>query len=219
MSAISGSKSGYHHGDLRNALIAAAVELAGDGGPEKVVLREAARRVGVSPTAAYRHFASQGELLNAVKDHGQQVLAAAMEQAAADSPPAADPGEAAELRLKAIGRGYIGFALGRPGLFRTAFCSPRFTGEGDDGWAGVTRPGPGPEYRAFALLTGVLDALADAGRLSAGNRPASEAAAWAGVHGLSLLMLDGPMRRLPEEAREAVIERTLAVVVAGIVAP
>ncbi|MEN8654478.1 hypothetical protein ABCR94_28745 [Streptomyces sp. 21So2-11] len=66
----------------------------------------------------------------------------------------------------------------------------------------------------------MLDALADAGRLSARNRPASEAAAWVGVpHGLSPLMLDGPMRRLPEAAREGVIERTLAVVVAGIGAP
>ncbi|MDJ0465671.1 WHG domain-containing protein [Streptomyces sp. H27-C3] len=85
-------------------------------------------------------------------------------------------------------------------------------GRGDPG-------GPEPEYQAFALLAGVLDALVEAGRLDARNRAASEAAAWAGVHGLSLLLLDGPMRRLPEAAREAVIERTLAGVVAGIVAP
>lgn len=55
-----GGRSRYHHGDLRNALIEAAVELATEGGPERVVLREAARSVGVSPTAAYRHFGARG---------------------------------------------------------------------------------------------------------------------------------------------------------------
>ena len=53
----------YHHGDLRHALIEAAVELAHEGGPGAIVLREAARRVGVSPNAAYRHFDSLPDLV------------------------------------------------------------------------------------------------------------------------------------------------------------
>ncbi|HEV7626499.1 MAG TPA: helix-turn-helix domain-containing protein, partial [Streptomyces sp.] len=74
-------KSAYHHGDLRNALIEAATDLARDGGPEAIVLRAVARRVGVSPTAAYRHFAGQAELLHAVKELGQQRLTESMEAA------------------------------------------------------------------------------------------------------------------------------------------
>ncbi|WP_274564120.1 TetR/AcrR family transcriptional regulator [Streptomyces spiramyceticus] len=220
MSANSGGKAGYHHGNLRNALIRAAVELAADGGPEKVVLREAARRVGVSPTAAYRHFAGQAELLHAVKIHGQQALADSMEKAADEAPPSTDPGEAAELRLSAIGRGYVRFALTQPGLYRSAFCPP-VAGEGEakGEWTGVAAPGDDPEYRAFVLLTGALDALVAAGRMPERNRPAAEAAAWAGVHGLSLLILDGPMRHLPDAERDAVIERTLRMIVSGMVAP
>ncbi|GAA1361195.1 TetR/AcrR family transcriptional regulator [Streptomyces beijiangensis] len=218
MTAISGGKSGYHHGDLRNALITAAVELATDGGPEKVVLREAARRVGVSPTAAYRHFAGQADLLYAVKVHGQQALADSMEQAAAEAPRSEDPGEAAELRLAAIGRGYVRFALRQPGLYRAAFCSPHLISDEKE-WGGVTPAGTEPEYRAFVLLTDALDALVASGRMPEGNRPAAEAAAWAAVHGLCMLILDGPMRRLPDPVREVVVERTVAMVTAGLIAP
>src|SRR5687767_8921701 len=91
MGAITGGKSRYHHGDLRNALIGAAVELAAEGGPERVVLREAARSVGVSPTAAYRHFNGQGDLLHAVKARGQQALVASMTEALHALPPLDDP--------------------------------------------------------------------------------------------------------------------------------
>ncbi len=56
-------RAAYHHGDLPNALADAATDLARSGGPEAVVLREAARRVGVSAAAAYRHYASHCELL------------------------------------------------------------------------------------------------------------------------------------------------------------
>ena len=59
-------RSTYHHGDLANALAAAAAQLAREGGPDAVVLREAARRVGVSATAAYRHFASHNDLFEEV---------------------------------------------------------------------------------------------------------------------------------------------------------
>jgi AcrR family transcriptional regulator len=57
----------FRHGDLRNALITAGLEMAHVGGPNAVILREATRQAGVSPNAAYRHFASQAELLDAVR--------------------------------------------------------------------------------------------------------------------------------------------------------
>ena len=54
-----GQQRGYHHGNLRQALVDAGVELARTGGPNAVLLRAAARQVGVSHNAAYRHFANQ----------------------------------------------------------------------------------------------------------------------------------------------------------------
>src|SRR5439155_20803437 len=78
----------YHHGDLANALTNAATELARHGGPEAVVLREAARQVGVSATAAYRHFASHGDLVHEVKERGRASVRACMRTGAdGGSPP------------------------------------------------------------------------------------------------------------------------------------
>ncbi|MBP2585926.1 AcrR family transcriptional regulator [Streptomyces sp. PvR006] len=211
MAAISGGKT-YHHGDLRNALICAAVDLATEGGPERVVLREAARRVGVSPTAAYRHFDGRGELLRTVRTHAQCVLADAMERAAGREPGADDPVLAAERRLAALCRGYVGFAVDQPGLYRAAFCVARA-----DGTAGPLpeRQVPEPDIRAFTLLRDALDGLARAGAPRQAVRHAAGAAAWSAVHGLSLLLLEGPLRRLPAQRRNAVVETTLAMVVSG----
>ncbi|AYN34583.1 TetR/AcrR family transcriptional regulator [Streptomyces albus] len=213
MKATHGGRARYHHGDLRNALIEAAIELAALGGPEKVVLREAARTVGVSPTAAYRHFGGHGDLLEAVKVRGQQALADSMAEAVAALPGLDDPGEEAERTAKAIGRGYLRFALDQPGLYRTAFC--RTPLDEEDDFNGLQAPDR-PAFAAFVLLSEALDALVAAGRMRPENRPGAEAAAWSSVHGLALLILDGPLARLPGEERDAVIEGTLATLVAGL---
>src|ERR1700743_2056809 len=68
----------YHHGDLRNALIAAAVALVREDGPDAIVLREAARRVGVSANAAYRHFDGLPDLIEAVRQAALDGLSASM---------------------------------------------------------------------------------------------------------------------------------------------
>ncbi|MET9951186.1 TetR/AcrR family transcriptional regulator [Streptomyces sp. NPDC006339] len=216
MAAISGGKT-YHHGDLRNALLCAAVDLATEGGPERVVLREAARRVGVSPTAAYRHFEGRGELLAAVRDHARRALADAMERAAARAPGADDPVLAAEARLAALCRGYIDFAVAQPGLYRSAFTALR-TADDDGDVDALPGADPGAcagDVRAFTLLTDALTALAATARPPRAARPAAEAAAWSAVHGLSLLLLEGPLRRLPAQRRDDVVECTLAMVVSG----
>lgn len=220
MGSITGGKPAavgkprYHHGDLRNALIEAAVELAAEGGPERVVLREAARSVGVSPTAAYRHFSGQGDLLEAVKIRGQQALAASMAEAVRVLPGLDDPGEEAERRAEAIGRGYVHFAIEHPGLYRTAFCRTAEAEEND--FTGLQVPDGGAEFAAFRELSDTLDALVAAGRMRPENRPAAEVAAWSTVHGLSLLILDGPLALLPADQCDAVVERTLTAIVAGL---
>src|SRR5207245_8802289 len=101
----------YHHGDLYRALVLAGTELAREGGPSAIVLREAARRVGVSANAAYRHFSALPELIQAVAFDALSGLARSMEAELAKCRPSGDVGRDAIDRLDAVGRGYINFAL------------------------------------------------------------------------------------------------------------
>ncbi|HEV2639935.1 MAG TPA: TetR-like C-terminal domain-containing protein [Actinocrinis sp.] len=116
-----GSRGSYHHGDLRNALAAAALGLARVGGPESVVLREAARQVGVSATAAYRHFAGQGDLLADVKSRALGELTRWIGAAVQGCDARVEPGELAVARLRSAARAYLDFAFAEPGLFAAAF--------------------------------------------------------------------------------------------------
>src|SRR5438094_10179508 len=88
-------RSTYRHGDLRRALLEAGIALAQSGGPDAVVLREATRRAGVVPNAAYRHFASHMELLQAVRMTALSRLALAMEAQLDALSSALDPAELA----------------------------------------------------------------------------------------------------------------------------
>src|SRR5438094_3406424 len=112
-------RSTYRHGDLRRALLEAGVDLARDGGPDAVVLREATRRAGVVPNAAYRHFASRMELLQAVRMTALSRLALSMETQLDTLSPTLGPAELARATLRAVGLGYLHFALTETGLFRT----------------------------------------------------------------------------------------------------
>lgn len=197
----------YHHGDLYNALTDAATDLASAGGPEAIVLREVARRVGVSAAAAYRHFANHSDLLRAVKERAQARLVDSMRVALAAEEPSPDPGDDAERRLRALGRGYVAFALDQPGLFRSCFCH---TDELDG-----DVPDLG-EFEAYRMLAETLDELVAVGRISPRGRICSEVVTWSAVHGLAALLLDGPLRAVPDDARDVAIERTLDVVVAGL---
>jgi AcrR family transcriptional regulator len=199
----------YHHGDLANALTVAATQLAREGGPEAVVLREAARAVGVSATAAYRHFAGHGDLIHAVKDNAQEALAASMRAELTAGEPNSDPAAEALRRLYAIGVGYLRFALREPGLFRTAFC------RGDKGFE--DQQAEMSASPAFQLLSETLDALLAAGLLAPHRRPYAEIFAWSCTHGLATLMVDGPLSILPDAERDTAIQRCLDGVVHGLV--
>lgn len=199
----------YHHGDLRNALVQAAADLAERGGPDAVTIRAAAREVGVTPTAAYRHFAGQADLLDAAKAHALERMALVILDVLGKPPADATPVEAALDHMRAGGRGYVRFALAEPGLFRTAFCKS----EHDDLTRADENLADAPPY---AFLTESLDELVRVGWLDPALRPNAETAAWATVHGLSLLLLDGPYRALTDAERETLIEATLDMVVRGL---
>jgi AcrR family transcriptional regulator len=201
-------RSSYHHGDLPNALTDAATQMAREGGPDAVVLRAAARATGVSAAAAYRHFADHGELLHAVRLRALTALADAMRVSLEAKEPLADPAQESIRRLRALGSAYLNFALNDPGLFRTAFCRP------DDPMPESSKLA---ENGPFALVSGVLDDLVENGVLAPHRRPGAEIAAWAAVHGLATLLLDGPLALLDDEERANAMAKTSEFVLAGII--
>ena len=187
--ADSPGKRGYHHGALHSALIQASIALAREGGPDRVILREAARAAGVSHSAAYRHCAVREELLAEVARSARAELAAEMHRQVNRTK---DP----RRRLRAVGTAYIDFALTEPGLFRTAFTShPATSPDAED--KGTTDP-DGPSHTTaiadpYDVLGRVLDEAQAAGLLDPRRRPGAEIAVWSAVHGLAGLLLDGPL--------------------------
>ena len=207
---MSTARSTYRHGDLRQALLDAGVELAREGGPDAVVLREVTRRAGVSPNAAYRHFSDRADLLAAVSDAAQAHAAAAIEAELAEIPSAVDAASAQE-RLRGVGIGYLRFARDEPGLFRAAFSVPVDL----DRAFSAEKSGPGGRS-PFGLLSQVLDELVDVGELPAERRPGAEVLAWSAVHGLAMLVLEGPLRTLDTETRVTAGRRVVEMVVRGL---
>src|ERR1700761_7526888 len=106
-----GQRRGYHHGNLREALVEAAMALIADGGPAGFTIAEAARRAGVSPAAPYRHFRDAEALLAEVALRGYDRLAEALQQAWAGGRPTPVRG------LEAIGRAYLEFARSEPAFY------------------------------------------------------------------------------------------------------
>jgi AcrR family transcriptional regulator len=155
----------YHHGDLRAALLDAALGLLDDG--EEFSLRAVARRAGVSPNAPYRHYADRDALLTALAACGFDTLADRLE-AAPD--------------LTAMAQVYVKFALARPGLFRLMYGRPTAN--------------DAARRTAEILASRVPSAAVQVG-------------AWALVHGLAVLLLDG---KLADSDPEQLVRTTVAAV-------
>jgi AcrR family transcriptional regulator len=208
---VAQGRSTYHHGDLRRVLLEAGIELARAGGPDAVVLREATRRAGVVPNAAYRHFASRHDLLQAVRSAALSSLAVAMEKDLARLRRGRQGADSARAGLRAIGTAYLRFARTEPGLFRTAFTVPRDPQVTDDR-ATAGRSGLGP----FQLLGSALDKLVEAGVLQPERRAGAEYLAWSAVHGLAMLVLEGPLRRMTRPQVRQIEQRLLDMVEMGL---
>ena len=199
----------YHHGDLRSALITAGLDLATDGGPEALSLREVARRAGVSPTAAYRHFDNRDALLWAINLAVLARLGAALRAATRSRLPSRlDDAERARRRLVDIGQAYVDFAVTNPGQYRVIFAEATFP---DSGPLGLD-----PECDPYGILGEVLDQMEAAGALAPGRRQGAEVPMWALVHGLSSLILEGPYRRLSRREQVALVQSANELVVSGL---
>ncbi len=204
----------YRHGDLRRALLEAGIELARRGGPDAVVLREATRRAGVVPNAAYRHFANRQDLVEAVRAAALAMLARTMEAELAAIDGALPESGRARAGLHAIGTGYLRFALSEPGLFRAAFATTEAV-EADRDPAKTGESGLNP----FQLLSTALDRLEKAGLLPPERRMGAEYLAWSAVHGLALLVIEGPLRGMPPDQTGQIGRQLVEMVERGLSLP
>lgn len=110
-------KRGYHHGNLRQALVEAALQLIAEQGPNGFTLSEAAKTADVTPAAVYRHFAGREDLIAEVARQGYDIFAALMEFAYNNGQPSA------LAAFEATGRAYLAFARKYPGHYMAMFES------------------------------------------------------------------------------------------------
>lgn len=190
---------GYHHGDLRSALVCAAVARVEEVGAEHVSLRAVAAEVGVSPSAAYHHFADKDALLGEVAATGLHMLVESVGTEVAAI--AGDSREAARLRFRAAGQAYVSFALSHPQLFRVAF-SPYC----------LEHPGvPTTDDGSVPVLSDLLNDLVSTGGMNAAVRDDSEDVFVATLHGLATLALQGMISADRVPALLAKIEQLIGV--------
>ena len=171
----------YHHGDLKNALLATASRLIAERGAEAVSLREISQAAGVSHAAAYRHYADKQAIWADLAEAGFRELAASHRAAVAET-----PGGPVE-QLGAAGRAYVDFGVRQPHLLQLMF----------GGLVVDWQSYPSLVQASAALaeaLAGVVQAGQESGELRAGELRDLTLAAWSLVHGLALLIVG---RRIP----------------------
>jgi AcrR family transcriptional regulator len=177
------TKAGYHHGDLRRALIDAALSLIADGSVATLSLREVARRAGVTYGAPYHHFTDKTALLAAVACQGFEQLIAELERAASRR-------TTLESELLAMAEAYAAFAVTHPAHYHVMFLPDVKQSPGAQELHAVAD-------RSFGML---LQRVARA-RTGESERAQQVLATtvWAALHGLCLLAIDGTLRnKFPE---------------------
>ena len=188
---------GYHHGNLKEALVRAALELIAEKGPAGFTFADAARWAGVSPAAPYRHYRDRDALIADVARRGFDIFAVALAKAWDDGRPDVLPA------FERLGRAYLDFARSQPAYYSAMFE------------AGVA-PDSDPELRsasdsAFAVLRAAADKLV--AMMPPKGRPPSLMVAlhiWSMTHGIASLFGrgDAARRTLPmptEELLEAAV--------------
>jgi AcrR family transcriptional regulator len=187
---IRAQRASYHHGNLEESLIKAAIKLVRKNGPDHLSLRTAASDIGVSPSAAYHYFPDKSALLDGIGDYLFADLANMQEEAL--SKITGNTARAAKARFRALGEIYFKWAMKEPNLFRLMF----------GGFCSIedTEPAESPAYK---LLSKTLDELVASGAMSKSMRPYGEIISWSSVHGATTLIVEGHM---PSEAFDSLLD-------------
>ena len=186
-----GGRRGYHHGNLREALIRAALDLIAEKGPAGFTFADAARSAGVSSAAPYRHFRDRDALMADVARRGFELLEGELARAWDEGRP--EPLAA----FQRVGRAYLAFARREPAFYSAMFEA----GLPPDADLELRAAGD----RAFGVLRGAAEAIA--ARLPAQGRPPATMVAlhvWSLTHGIASLFArgDAARRKLPMSPEE-----------------
>ena len=180
----------YHHGNLRNALLAAARDLLEERGPSALSLREIARRVGVSAPSAYHHFPSLDAIAVGLAEQGAAEMGECLKAASGG-----DKRDGKSLLLR-TGEAYVRFARANPALYRLMF---------GEGFQPASKSSDAVRDLRQRARTTIETALA--GRLPAAELPVAGLFLWSVVHGLALLIIDGQVESAKDA--DAVVLRVL----------
>jgi AcrR family transcriptional regulator len=181
MPKLRAKKMSYHHGDLRPALIGAGVKVLRKEGLHALSLRRVAREARVSPAAPYRHFNDKHALLAAISESGFRQLHGMLEAARKKS-----PGD-----LDAAGQAYLKFALQQPENYRLMFTqSVMCEGEPEES---LRQAGE----QAFNSLVQTIHEGIQSGKIVAVDSAPLALSAWALVHGVAMLLIDGAVAKPP----------------------
>jgi AcrR family transcriptional regulator len=167
----------YHHGDLRNALVEAGLDLLATEGIAGFNLRRVAQQAGVSHAAPYRHFEDKQALIAAIAEEGFHKLVAHL-QAAVDEAP-----DNAREQLHAMGLAYVRFALDNPDQLRLMFSGTEIERERYPSLYAASK-------RAFHLLTGLITRGQQAGTIVFGSLEEQALVVWSTIHGLAILLVE-----------------------------
>jgi len=196
----------YHHGDLRRVLVEAALQLAKEGGPQAVSVREAARRAGVSAGAPFRHFADRDALMTAVAEQAQRRFRREIEHALATT-SAGDPLK----RFRAFGLAYLRWAMRNPAHFEIISSGRYFD---HDGAAALSRD----NAELITLTEQMLTDASEKGQLRSSELKQIKIAGRALVYGFARMNIDGHFPRwgVSDAEIERMAESVLDVFIGGI---
>lgn len=178
-------KKSYHHGDLRTALIEAAVDVIEELGPKGLTIREVAKRAGVSHGAPYRHFADKDALVLAVVERGFSLLHSAMAEARANT------GNTAIEQFAASGDAYFQFATEYPTYYRVMFSGDLISGSGDQAFGHTSS-------EAFLDIQGYLKECQQVGLVRQEDELLQSIAIVSMIHGFVSLLNDNRIGHLVE---------------------
>jgi AcrR family transcriptional regulator len=194
----------YHHGDLRRALVDAALHLAAEGA--EVSVREAARRAGVSPGAPFRHFPSRDALMTAVAAEAQRRFRSEIEVALAAA-PSGDP----LAQIRSLGLGYLRWAMKNPAYFEIISTVKYFD---HDASGALSKD----NAEIIAMMARLLGEAAARGKLRHGDLKRTQIAARALVYGFARMLIDGHFPRwgVAEDEVEPMAEGIVDLFIDGI---
>lgn len=194
----------YHHGDLRNALIQAGLELLAEGGAQELDLRKVARRAGVSHAAPYRHFADKQALIAAINEEGFHWLAERIQATLREVPD--EPFE----QLLGVALAYVHFAQEHPWLMREMFSGLTIEREMFASLYTASK-------NVYRLYAEVIKHGQESGKIVDGDPAALACVLWSALHGLAMLIIEHQMRPYADgpEGTERVTRYTIEVLYGG----